>query len=56
MNFISSFSGYFYFLKKIRLTKNKKVIFYSESKNYRNYFIDLINALSKRDHVTESID
>jgi len=52
MNFISSFSGYFYFLKKIRLTKNKKVIFYSESKNYRNYFIDLINALSKRDHVT----
>ena len=52
MNFISSFSGYFYFLKKIRLTKNKKVVFYSESKNYRNYFIDLINALSKRDHVT----
>ena len=52
MNIISSFSGYFYFLKKIRLTKNKKVIFYSESKNYRNYFIDLINALSKRDHVT----
>ena len=52
MNIISSFSGYFYFLKKIRLTKNKKVVFYSESKNYRNYFIDLINALSKRDHVT----
>ncbi len=52
MNIISSFSGYLYFLKKIKLTKKKKIIFYSESKNYRNYFINLINALSKNDYVT----
>ena len=52
MNIISSFSGYLYFLKKIRLAKKKSIIFYSESKNYRNYFINLINILSKNDHIT----
>ena len=46
MSIISSFSGYFSFLKKMKLTKKKKIIFYSESKNYRNYFINLIDSLS----------
>ena len=52
MNITSAFFGYFYFLKKIRLTQTKKVIFYSESKNYRNYFINLINLLNKNSEIT----
>ncbi len=52
MSITSSFLGYFSFLKKMKITKKKKIIFYSESKNYRNYFINLINQLSANDDFT----
>ena len=40
--------GYFEFLK---LKQNDTLIFYSESKNYRNYFIELINILNKHNKI-----
>ena len=43
-NLAKSLRGYVKFLK---LKKNDDLIFYSESKNYRNYFIELINNLGK---------
>ena len=52
MTIFSSLLGYLIFLKKIKSIKNKKVIFFSESKNYRNYFINLINTLSKNVQIT----
>ena len=45
MSFFFSFLGYLSFRKLSKLNNNKKIIFYSESKNYRNYFIDLIEDL-----------
>lgn len=46
MSFFSSFFGYINFRKIIKESKNKVIIFYSESKNYRNYFGDLIKETS----------
>ena len=51
-NFFSSIFGYLFFQKKMRNITNKKIIFYSESKNYRNYFIELIKALNNDKNIT----
>jgi len=51
-NFFSSIFGYFFFQKKVRNIKNKKIVFFSESNNYRNYFIELIKALNNDNNIT----
>ena len=45
LNFFKSFQGLFKFFS-IKNEK-KKIVFYSESKNYRNYFLELILQLKK---------
>ncbi len=48
MSFFSPFFGYLSFLK-IKKSKNlKKIVFFSESRNYRNYFKDLIKVLDEQ--------
>ena len=47
MTFFSSFLGYQTFNKLNKSNNKKKIIFFSESKNYRNYLINLIKTLDK---------
>tara|TARA_B100002052_G_scaffold241702_1_gene226280 strand:+ start:5729 stop:6850 length:1122 start_codon:yes stop_codon:yes gene_type:complete len=47
MSFFSAFYGYLTFRKLIKKKNNKKIVFFSESKNYRNYLINLIKILDK---------
>ena len=46
MRFLKSFLGYLKFLKISNNNKNR-IVFYSESKNYRNYLLDVVNSLSE---------
>ena len=48
MKFLSSFFGYLSFLKLIKDKNSKKIVFFSESKNYRNYLKKLIEALNEQ--------
>lgn len=48
MKFYKSFLGYLKFLK-IKDNSKKKLVIYSESKNYRNYLIDIIESLSENE-------
>ena len=45
MNFFYAFLGYLNFKKFLSFDKNKKIVFFSESKNYRNYFFSLLKSL-----------
>ncbi len=47
MSFFYALSGFLSYLRLVRLNKNKKVVFFSESKNYRNYLLNLIKILEK---------
>jgi len=47
MTFFSSFLGYQTFNKLNKSNNKKKIIFFSESKNYRNYLIGLIKSLEE---------
>ena len=47
MTFFSSFLGYLTFNKLNKSNNKKKIIFFSESKNYRNYLIGLIKSLEE---------
>lgn len=49
MSFFKSLIGFIKYLKLRKLNKGKKSIYiYSESKNYRNHFEDIISILSKK--------
>lgn len=52
MSFFKSLLGYLSFQKKIKSIKNKKIVFYSESKNYRNYLISLFKALDQEKEIS----
>ena len=51
MNFFSPFFGYLLFLKLKKSNKLKKIIFFSESNNYRNYLKDLIKTLDEQSEI-----
>jgi len=51
MNFFSSFFGYLSFLKLKKSNNLKKIIFFSESSNYRNYLKDLIKTLDEQSEI-----
>ena len=51
MNFIESLKGYLNYLK-LKKTNNKlSVYFYSESLNYRNYYLNVIHELNKKKNI-----
>ena len=52
MKFFSPFFGYLLFLKSIKLNNLKKIIFFSESRNYRNYLQNLIKALDEQPEIS----
>ena len=45
MNFFLALKNYLFFLKIKKNIKKKIICFYSESKNYRNYFEDIVNKI-----------
>lgn len=53
MSFIKSLRGYLSLRKKIKSFQDtKKVIFYSESKNYRNYLISIFKSLESEKKIS----
>ena len=52
MNFFYAFLGYLNFKKLLNFDKNKKIVFFSESKNYRNYFLNLLKSLETEKNIT----
>ena len=49
MNFLKSLKNYLDYLKTAKAYKDKKCVYiYSEGLNYRNYFIEIINSLNKK--------
>ena len=52
MSFFYALLGFLSYLRLVRLNKNKKVIFFSESKNYRNYLLNLIKILGKENNLS----
>ena len=52
MNFFYAFLGYLNFKKLLNFDKNKKIVFFSESKNYRNYFLNLLKSLETEENIT----
>ncbi len=52
MNFFYAFLGYLNFKKFLSFDKNKKIVFFSESKNYRNYFFSLLKSLETEKNIT----
>ena len=47
MKFFSALRGFLFFKKITKSNNRKKIVFYAESKNYRNYFINLIESLEQ---------
>lgn len=47
MKFFSALRGFLSFKKITKSNNKKKIVFYAESKNYRNYFINLIESLEQ---------
>lgn len=52
MNFFSSFLGFLSLKKLLKLNNNKKIVFFSESKNYRNYFINLMKSFEAKENIS----
>lgn len=52
MNFFSSFLGFLSLKKLLKLNNNKKIVFFSESKNYRNYFINLMKSFEDKENIS----
>ena len=49
MSFLKSFKGYLTYLKILKNNEEKKCVYiYSEGLNYRNYFIEIIKSLHKK--------
>ena len=51
MKFIKEVKNYLHFLKIEKRVKQKKVYFYSESKNYRNYLLEIIKGASEKGNI-----
>ncbi len=52
MGFFNSLLGFFSYLKFTKSSTNKKIIFFSESKNYRNYLLNLIKILEEENNLS----
>jgi len=52
MSFVYALLGFLSYLKLVRSNTNKKVVFFSESKNYRNYLLNLIKILDKENSLS----
>lgn len=52
MNFYYAFLGFLNFRKFLNFDKNKKILFFSESKNYRNYFFSLLKSLETEKNIS----
>ena len=52
MSFFNALSGFLSYLKLVKSNSNKKIIFFSESKNYRNYLLNLIKILDNENNVS----
>ena len=52
MNFFSSFLGFLSFKELLKSNNNKKIVFFSESKNYRNYFINLMKSFEDKENIS----
>ena len=52
MSFFNALSGFLSYLKLVKSNSNKKIIFFSESKNYRNYLLNLIKILENENNVS----
>jgi len=52
MSFFYALLGFLSYLKLVRSNTNKKVVFFSESKNYRNYLLNLIKILDKENSLS----
>ena len=52
MSFFYALLGFLSYLKLVRSNNNKKIFFFSESKNYRNYLLNLIQILEKENNLS----
>ena len=52
MNFLYAFLGYLSYRKLMKSNIGKRIVFFSESKNYRNYLLNLIQALEKENNLS----
>lgn len=52
MNFFSSFLGFLSCKELLKSNNNKKIVFFSESKNYRNYFINLMKSFEDKENIS----
>lgn len=52
MNFFSAFLGYLSLKELLKSNNNKKIVFFSESKNYRNYFINLMKSFDNEEDIS----
>jgi len=52
MSFFYALLGFLSYLKLMRSNNNKKIFFFSESKNYRNYLLNLIQILEKENNLS----
>ena len=52
MSLFSPFFNYISFLKSVKSSNLKKIVFFSESRNYRNYLKDLIEILDVQPEIT----
>ena len=52
MSFFNALSGFLSYLKLVQSNSNKKIIFFSESKNYRNYLLNLIKILENENNLS----
>ena len=51
MNFFHALLGYFSYRKLIKKNNCKKIIFFSESKNYRNYLLNLMKSFENENSI-----
>lgn len=52
MNFFSAFLGFLSLKELLKSNNNKKIVFFSESKNYRNYFINLMKSFEDKENIS----
>ena len=51
MKFFHALLGYFSYRKLIKKNNSKKIIFFSESKNYRNYLLNLMKSFKNENSI-----
>ena len=52
MNFFSAFLGFLSLKELLKSNNNKKIVFFSESKNYRNYLINLMKSFEDKEDIS----